>query len=178
MATTPKTSPLFADLRAFAANLTDVPYDKLLSTAAEAGWTLPPPTPEETAIVREHVLLAFTRGLVDLWLEPPAFTTTPGERPLASPLARWRASRGAEVVNLRHDAVPLEPHERLLLAALDGTRDRAALIALLTERAAAGDLVLADAGRPIVDPAERDELLRGIVENTLGWFARAALLVG
>ena len=38
MASTPKTPPLFADLRAFAANLTDVPYDKLLSTAAEAGW--------------------------------------------------------------------------------------------------------------------------------------------
>lgn len=33
------TSALFADLTAYAANLGDVPYDKLLSTAAEAGWT-------------------------------------------------------------------------------------------------------------------------------------------
>jgi hypothetical protein len=30
---------LFADLTAYAANLGDVPYDKLLSTAVEAGWT-------------------------------------------------------------------------------------------------------------------------------------------
>ena len=33
------TAALFADLAAYAANLGDVPYDKLLSTAAEAGWT-------------------------------------------------------------------------------------------------------------------------------------------
>jgi len=33
------TSALFADLTAYAANLGDVPYDKLLSTAVEAGWT-------------------------------------------------------------------------------------------------------------------------------------------
>lgn len=38
MASPSKSSPLFADLRTFVANLTDVPYDKLLSTAAEAGW--------------------------------------------------------------------------------------------------------------------------------------------
>lgn len=40
MASPSKTSSaLFADLAAFVANLGDVPYDKLLSTAAEAGWT-------------------------------------------------------------------------------------------------------------------------------------------
>lgn len=145
--------------------------------AEAAGWTLPPPGPDEETIVREHLLVAATRGLVDLWLEPPPFAATAGERPVASPLARWRAEHDQEVVNLHHEGVPMEPHERLLLASLDGTRDRPALLALLTAQAASGDLVLADGERPIVDPTERDQLLAGIVDRALSWFARAALLV-
>lgn len=159
-----------------------VPVADLAATAREhaarAGWTLPPPDAHEEAIVREHVLIAFTRGLVDLWMEPPSFVTTASERPVASALARWRAARDLQVVNLRHEGVPLEPHERLLLAALDGARDRAALTAELAARAATGDLLLTDGDRPVVDPAERDQLLRGIVDHTLAWFGRASLLVG
>ncbi len=146
--------------------------------AAQVGWTLPAPEPHDEEIVREHLLVAFTRGLVELWLEPPPLVTTPSACPVASPLARWRASRGEKVVNLRHDAVPMEPHERQLLAALDGTRDRSALVAALAAQADQGALVLADAGRPIVDPAERDRVLTGLVDQALAWFARAALLVG
>lgn len=157
------------------------PIDGLLARARahaeRQGWPLPPPDERDETIVMEHLLVAYTRGLLDLWLEPPRFALAPGERPTASPLARWRAAGDQEVVNLRHEGVPMEPHKRLLLGALDGTRDRAALVALLAERAAAGDLLLADAGRPVVDPAERDRLLNGIVDDTVAWFARAALLV-
>lgn len=158
------------------------PVDGLVARAraraAEAGWPAGAPTPEDEPIVAEHLLVAAMRGLVDLWLEPPAFAAAPGERPAASPLARWRAAGGHEVVNVLHQAVPLEPHERLLLAALDGSRDRPALVAELAARAVAGDLTLADGDRPIVDPAERDALLAGVVDRTLAWFGRAALLVG
>ncbi|MCO5169541.1 MAG: methyltransferase regulatory domain-containing protein [Planctomycetes bacterium] len=152
--------------------------ERARARAAEAGWPTAAPAPEDEPIVAEHLLVAAMRGLVDLWLEPPAFAPTPGERPVASPLARWRAAGGHEVVNVLHQAVPLEPHERLLLAALDGSRDRPALVAELAARAAAGDLTLADGDRPIVDAAERDALLAGVVDRTLAWFGRAALLVG
>lgn len=38
MAAAPKTPSFLPELKAFAANLKDVPYDKLLETAAAAGW--------------------------------------------------------------------------------------------------------------------------------------------
>lgn len=145
--------------------------------AAEAGWPLPPPLPVDETIVGEHLLVCATRGLVDLWLEPPPFAAAASERPTANALARWQASRGGEVLGARHQAVPLEAHERVLLAALDGTRDRAALVATLAARASSGDLALADGERSIVDAAERDALFARIVDLTLERFARAALLV-
>jgi SAM-dependent methyltransferase len=57
------------------------------------------------------------------------------ERPVASPLARWQAQRGTEVTSLAYANVHMEePAARLLLGLLDGTRDRAAIRAEITER--------------------------------------------
>jgi hypothetical protein len=51
-----------------------------------------------------------------------------GERPVASPLARWQAARTGQVTGLRHTPVTLETDlERDFLKLLDGTRDREAL---------------------------------------------------
>ena len=57
------------------------------------------------------------------------------ERPVASPLARWQARKGAEVTSLAYTSVHMEePAARLLLTLLDGTRDRAAIRAEFAER--------------------------------------------
>jgi SAM-dependent methyltransferase len=57
------------------------------------------------------------------------------ERPVASPLARWQARRGAEVTSLAYTTVVMEePAARLLITLLDGTRDRAAVRAEFGER--------------------------------------------
>jgi len=141
--------------------------------AEAAGWPLPAPDARDEAIVREHALLGVTRGLLDPWLEAPACAKA-DELPRASPLARWRAARGAHVVNAHHTHVPVDPFARALLPLLDGTRDRAALARAL---AAQKELAVTDGDRPLVDPAERERALAEPVSVSLGRLAQAALLV-
>jgi 2-polyprenyl-3-methyl-5-hydroxy-6-metoxy-1,4-benzoquinol methylase len=59
----------------------------------------------------------------------------PGERPEASPLARWQAARGLELTSLGYTTVRMdEPAARALIELLDGTRDRGQIAAALRER--------------------------------------------
>ena len=56
--------------------------------------------------------------------------TEPGERPEVSPLARWQASQGPDLTSLAYQTVRMEePAARALIVLLDGTRDRAAILA-------------------------------------------------
>jgi SAM-dependent methyltransferase len=71
----------------------------------------------------------FVADLVEFHSIPPGFLTSVSERPAASPLARYEAERGTRVTNMRHEPVSLGEVSRLILRLLDGTRDRAALIA-------------------------------------------------
>ena len=111
----------------------------------------------------EGVLMqAYAAGLVDLHLQPPDLTTVPGERPVASPLARLQARSGDQVSTLLHTTVAIaDIHALKLLPLVDGTRDRAALAAALRP---AGILI---------EPARA----RDFVDYALQKFARLGLLV-
>jgi methyltransferase-like protein len=83
------------------------------------------------------LLRCFLGNLVELHIQPPKFATQIGVRPRASPLARWQAAGEAtRVTSLSHRVVELEPLDRIVLRHLDGTNDRAALLKILTDRAA------------------------------------------
>ena len=71
-------------------------------------------------------------GAVVLHTAAPRMTTEPGERPLASAIARQQVATGSLVTTLCHESVKVE-HEtaRRLLSLLDGTRTRAALASAL-----------------------------------------------
>jgi SAM-dependent methyltransferase len=59
----------------------------------------------------------------------------PGERPVASPLARWQATQGPEITSLAYGSIRIEEAAaRTLVTLLDGTRDRAAIRMTLHER--------------------------------------------
>jgi SAM-dependent methyltransferase len=61
--------------------------------------------------------------------------TEAGERPRASPLARWQAARGPEMTSLAYTTVRMEePAARALIVLLDGARDRDAIRAELQAR--------------------------------------------
>ena len=83
----------------------------------------------EAALLAEILFHGYRIGLLELHRAPPQFSVSPGDCPVASPLARWQAQRGALVANLRHTPVELEDIvDRSLLLSLDGRHDRAALI--------------------------------------------------
>ncbi|MEP7183068.1 MAG: class I SAM-dependent methyltransferase [Betaproteobacteria bacterium] len=127
-------------------------------TFAEAARFLhgrgPLPRPVETMIAD-----AWFGGTLELGVEPRAIAGVPGRHPQASPVARWQAQRQEQLTTLRHEGVRLaDPVARQLLAALDGSRDRAQLAAALA-------------------PALPGRDAQAFVDDYLRMFARQALLL-
>jgi SAM-dependent methyltransferase len=84
--------------------------------------------------LRRLAWAAACAGAVQLHVYRPRLAATPGERPVASAVARAQLEHGDTVTSLRHDAVKLDDDvARRLLPLLDGTRDLAALAAALGE---------------------------------------------
>lgn len=115
--------------------------------------------------------------LVSLHAYRPRLTAFPGERPLASPVARHQARAGATVTNLYHRGVELDAFRRCLLLLLDGRRDRAGLLETLVDLVARGTLVLQQEGRRLEDADAARRMLAGTLEGNLRALASMALLV-
>ena len=82
--------------------------------------------------VERALWAAVDADYVALHVEAPDYAETCGPRPRASALARLQARDAIDVTSLRHENVRMEePAARQLLMLLDGTRDRAALLAEL-----------------------------------------------
>ena len=98
------------------------------------------PKANDAGFVRSLVLGAARTGALQLHLEAPRLATEPGERPLASAVARMQVETDDVVTSLWHESVKLDdPLARALLPLLDGTRDRAALVAALGAKLEARD---------------------------------------
>ena len=118
---------------------------------------------ERTALC-DALLRSYAANLVALHVHPPRLTTTPGDAPQTSALARHQARGGDTVTNLRHVSVRVEDDlGRRLLTLLDGTRDRAALAAELRA-------FLVARGEPVPD-----DLSEGL-DRSLQGLARLALI--
>jgi methyltransferase-like protein/ubiquinone/menaquinone biosynthesis C-methylase UbiE len=84
--------------------------------------------------LRRLTWAAACAGAVQLHVHVPRLATAPGERPVASAVARAQLEHGESVTSLRHDAVKLDDElVRRLLPLLDGTRALPALAAALGE---------------------------------------------
>ncbi|HTP34824.1 MAG TPA: class I SAM-dependent methyltransferase [Candidatus Acidoferrales bacterium] len=109
----------------------------------------------DESIVLEILLGSFTGGAVDIHSIPAPCAGSAGERPLASPLARLQAVESPMLATLTHvNALAEDDLGRRLVQLLDGTRDRAALLAELGP------------------PADADSL-----EEALRFLARSGVLV-
>lgn len=121
---------------------------------------LPPANEESTRVFVERLWNWFTHRLVMMSAVPVACTNNPGERPLGSALARTQLQAGrAQLTNLLHMTVRLNPFEAAVLSLLDGTRERRALGRLLLDSRFA-----AEAAKP------------GRLDAALSQLAAAALL--
>lgn len=140
-----------------------VPFAELV-TEAHARFGAGDPAADADAIAATCVLAySVNSDMITPWPCAPRFTLTPGERPLVSALNRYRASTGErELTDAFHARVELGPLAFALIPALDGTRDRAALLDYLATHY----------------PDEHREHLEADLEAALEHLARAAMLVG
>jgi methyltransferase-like protein/2-polyprenyl-3-methyl-5-hydroxy-6-metoxy-1,4-benzoquinol methylase len=129
------------------------------------------------AQLAEALLSCLGKGLIDLHVREPAYTTEINEFPRASPVARRQAVDGMRVANLRQQAINLIEFDRFVLSHLDGRQDRRALVAELHAAAANGVFTMQVEGQPVTDPREVDHLLTRALEESLGRLATRALLL-
>ena len=129
-------------------------------SVAVAGLPLGGYRPEDAADMLMRLVEA---AAIELWQQPPRVATAVGERPVASPLARFQLSLGLTMVtNQRHQSIDLpDPAARALVMLLDGTRDREALAAAMAQVA------------PPADPAA----IASSLDVSLGEMLRLCLLV-
>ena len=128
--------------------------------------------------VADLLLAGFAANAIGLFADAPALAVTPGERPMASALARSQARRGAMLTNLNGTTVQVtgEMAPRLLQL-LDGTRDRDALAADLAAGCRRDGLAFERDGRRVTEPAEMAAILRPDLDAKLNSLAQLALLV-
>jgi cyclopropane fatty-acyl-phospholipid synthase-like methyltransferase len=115
--------------------------------------------------------------VVDIHVYEPPVASRPGERPRTTPLARRQAASGAKVINLRNVFGNLHDLDRLIVPLLDGTRDRAAIVAELSRRFLEGELRLNRDGQPVTDPAAVRALLEEQVEASFNRLVGEVLLL-
>jgi methyltransferase-like protein len=117
---------------------------------------------DDARVVGTILLAGYVRGGVDFFTRPRAFATEIAARPVASRLARLLAEQHGLLTNLRHELVHAEEDRRRFIGALDGTRDRAALSAVVADLAASG--LLPERGPAAVETA-LDRLLGGLLKD-------------
>ncbi|RPI81376.1 MAG: methyltransferase domain-containing protein [Chloroflexi bacterium] len=119
----------------------------------------------------------YSSELVELHVFQPRIAAHAGEYPTAIPTARYQALDGESVTNLRHERISLDGFDRFILQYLDGSSNRDRIIdALINGPAADGTLELNTEGE-ILDPDEKQELLKQELEFHLKWLAAASLLL-
>jgi len=154
--------------------------DLLAAARARARPRSPASSAEDALELARALLKAFVttgKPLVELSICPPALAAQPGERPLASPLARLQARTSTTLTNLRHETVVVPEVDRFLLQLMDGSRDRAALVRGLVEQMEKGDFKISADEVPVTESARVVELLAQLVEEQLPILAREALLI-
>lgn len=107
------------------------------------------------------------------WQRPVA-TTVP-ERPRTTRTVRMQADAGeTSVVGPRHEHRSVDPLDRALLVAMDGTRDLDGLVAAVVDAGDAGTLAIGHGGSATPDP----DALRPLVADRLTALVASGLLLG
>ena len=155
-------------------------FDELLAAArTRAGTDGDESTTEEDAQRLSVILLdACEAGVVKLHAHRPNFVTRVSERPQASGLARAQLRHGTLVTAQSHANVDIKDAlGRTLLLLLDGTRDRAALLAELSARIRSGEISVGDGAAGAPAPEQFLEALPAGLERSLEGLANSTLLV-
>jgi methyltransferase-like protein/SAM-dependent methyltransferase len=157
----------FAELLAVARSRLDP--DAVVVDAAHAN--------QDARRLAQPLLRCYATGAVELSTTPSAFTLALSDRPLASSFARLQAVTSNRVTNRRHELVTLNDLQRHILPLLDGSNDRAEILARLIEVTAAGALVVHDKGLRLTDSGRIRHVLDRPLSAALDSLARSAILL-
>jgi SAM-dependent methyltransferase len=94
--------------------------------------TLGHDAPAARKSLADELLQLYAAGIVQLRTWTPPVTSTVGDRPQASALARLQAASGDTVTTLLHQPMKIDGFDRALISLLDGTRDVATLAAAVS----------------------------------------------
>ena len=134
---------------------------------------------QEAAALCELLSATYGSDVIDLHVHQPSFATFANDRPVVSPLARLQAQHSHILTTLRHTMIEVKDDlAKNLVALLDGTRDRAALVTELTAALSSGQRNAhidgaSEGAEPPLSKISFEQL-----EEKLSELARLALLVG
>lgn len=129
------------------------------------------------ARLAEILFACFLNGLVELQSREPPMAVEPGNFPRSSALARHQAAAGIAVTNLFHRELQPGDVDRFVLAMLDGTADREALLDRFVARLIESGATATRDGEAVTDPGELRSMLGPTLEESLGRLGRVGLLL-
>ncbi len=136
------------------------------------------PVQREKAVLAGDMLQAYTVSIVEFRTWQADFVTRVSAQPKVSDIAAYQNRQGEKsVVNMRHEQIAADPLTQHLISILDGTRDRAAVLAHLGGLIKSGALSAHKDNQPIKEPEDIREALTHDVERRLAYLAGSALLV-
>lgn len=92
------------------------------------------------------------------WMRPAAIELP--DRPVAPRVARWQAFDGRwSITTVRHENLSADTMDRVLLVAMDGTRDLDGLVAAVVAAVESGQVNVTYNDAPLTDPALLGELI-------------------
>src|SRR5215510_1711786 len=133
---------------------------------------------EDRKRLSEFLLQAYGANVIEFHTQPWEFVLEPGERPMASRLARLQLRDSTTVTTMRHTSVQvMDSIGRHLLMLLDGTRDKADLLRELSKLVESGEIKIRREGHEDTEVHQAASILANELEQNLAKVARLALLV-
>ncbi len=154
----------------------NIPFEELVARARErieSSGTIE----EDREFLTDNLLTCFSKGFISLHCMPSPFTNSVGSHPRAWPYARWQADKGDLVNTMLHRKCRLPPMDRALLLAMDGTRDREALVELAEDLIERGEIEARWEGEEVTDAEHRRAVIRAACLGHIQHLARLALVV-
>lgn len=127
--------------------------------------------------ITDHLWWCYSQGLIRIYTQSADMNIHPGERPLASPIARYEAKHQLLITNQIHERVEIDNLTHHILPLLDGKHDRNAIVAALNNLLVNGKISIQEAGKPVTDKTRVRQLLTQRMESIVKRCAQVGLLI-
>jgi methyltransferase-like protein/cyclopropane fatty-acyl-phospholipid synthase-like methyltransferase len=158
----------------------EVLWERAQARLAVQDLEIPLEAPADRIALAKTLFTCYRGGLLELRGWAPSLSLKPGDRPLASPLARIQALKEDVVTTLCHTSIEISGGlEKKLLQLLDGTRDRSMILRAMEEAVLSGEVALPEAQDegPIPEIVKVRAVLGAGLESQLNRLARLGLLL-